>query len=217
MGSFSWYASDTHRAIRSENPFPVYTLQPEGAPLLETDYEGYGVFGGHDIYDLLGDWNRKYLAEHPEFLISQHGYHWSEERGVYEHAAPQCVDQFQWYPLYADLSKTREDIEQGMREITNNPYWEYRYIGIEIGCYDDQNMALPYPIKLVEHPVPYPAAAASNSDPNQGWGTEDRFEEVGKQKYQSPAEYASLDDLIADAQEKASEQEQSNTSPELAR
>lgn len=29
MGSFSWYASDTHRAIRSANPFPVYALQPD--------------------------------------------------------------------------------------------------------------------------------------------------------------------------------------------
>ena len=73
MGSFSWYASDTHRAIRSENPFPVYALRPDGAPFLEESYEGYGVFGGQDIYDLVADWNRKYLAAHPDYMIPQHG------------------------------------------------------------------------------------------------------------------------------------------------
>ena len=46
MGSFSWYASDTHRAIRSANPFPVYALQPDGEPLLEKRYENNGVFCG---------------------------------------------------------------------------------------------------------------------------------------------------------------------------
>jgi len=216
MGSFSWYASDTHRAIRSQNPFPVYALRPDGPPLLEDDYCGYGEFGGHDIYDLLADWNRKYLAEHPEFMIPQHGYHWSEECGVYVHAAPQRVDEFQWYPMYADLSKSREEIEQAMQKMTTTG-WEYRYIGIEIGCYDDQNRVLPYPIKLVEYPVPYAAAAASNSDPEQGWGTEDRFEPPVSPQHECPAVYASLDDLIADAREKTEEPENTNPFPDLTR
>lgn len=175
MGSFSWYASDTKRAIRSHNCFSVYALQPEGEPLLEREYDGYGEFGGQDIYDLVADWNRKYLAEHPGFLIVQHGRVWSEEKGSYFPVGPKRVDEFDWYPLYADLSKSREEIEREQRE-AGKVFWEYRHIGIEIACYDDQNMNLPYPIKLVEKPVPYSAAAASKSDPGQGFGEEDRFE-----------------------------------------
>lgn len=175
MGSFSWYASDTKRAIRSHRPFPVYALQPDGDPLLETDYEGYGVFGGQDIFDLVADWNRKYLAEHPNFLIVQHGWLWSEENDTYFPVGPKRVCEFPWYPLYADLSKSHEEIVRGMKEITGS-FWEYRWIGIDIGGKGDQNANLPYPIKLVEHPVPYADAEASNGDQGQGFGTKDRFE-----------------------------------------
>lgn len=175
MGSFSWYASDTKRAIRSHNPFPVYALLPDGDPLLEKSYEGYGEFGGQDIYELVADWNRKYLAEHPGFLVRQHGHVWSEEMHSYLPVGPKRVDEFPWYPLYADLTKSRKDIERELRE-TGTAFWEYRNIGIDIACGDERNMMLPYPIKLVEHPVPYPAAAASKHDPGQGWGKKDRFE-----------------------------------------
>lgn len=174
MGSFSWIASDTGRAIRSSNynPFPVYALRPDGEPLLETDYEGYGVFGDHDIYDLVADWNRKYLAEHPEFLIIQHSRKWSEQLGTYIPDQPKKVCEFEWYPFYANLQNTRKDIEREMKKLPDNKYFWYRHIGIEIACYDDQNFQLPFPIKLVENPVPYAAAAASKGDPNQGWGDE---------------------------------------------
>lgn len=174
MGSFSWYASDTKRAIRSENPFPVYALRPDTEPLLELDYDGYGNFGGWDIYDLVADWNRKYLSEHPDFMILQYGEHWNESLQMYIPAPPKRVDSFEWYPLYADLSKSRQDIENEMKKIEQ--FWEYRHIGIDIACYDAQNFNLPFPIKLVETPVPYPAAAASKTDPGQGWGKNDRFE-----------------------------------------
>lgn len=182
MGSFSWYASDTKRAIRSDNydPFPVYALRPDGDPLLETAYEGYGVFGGEDVYDLVADWNREYLSKHPGFLIPQHGRLWSEEQQAWFSSGPKRVDQFEWYPLYADLTKSREDVVRELAR-TGSWYWQWRSIGIDIACYDDQNAQLPFPIKLVEKPVPYAAAAASKSDPGQGWGCKDRYEgeEVG--------------------------------------
>lgn len=92
MGSFSWYASDTKRAIRSNKLLLVYALRPDGEPLLEKEYEGCGSFGGQDIYDLVADWNRKYLAEHPDFLILQHGQIWSEEERCYLPVGPKRVD-----------------------------------------------------------------------------------------------------------------------------
>jgi hypothetical protein len=35
----------------------VYLLQPDGEPIREDNYEGYGVFGGVDAHALLARWN----------------------------------------------------------------------------------------------------------------------------------------------------------------
>jgi hypothetical protein len=55
MGFFSWLDAETGVSIRNryvENPpaEPVYMLDPGGAPLEETCYRGYGMFGGVDAF-----------------------------------------------------------------------------------------------------------------------------------------------------------------------
>jgi hypothetical protein len=62
MGLFSWITADTDESIpctgACREHFTVYLLQPKGLPTLkETDYEGYGVFGGRDVYALFAEWN----------------------------------------------------------------------------------------------------------------------------------------------------------------
>ena len=57
MGQFSWITSDTQRSVSNITPFPVYVLCPDGEIIEETDYEGYGIFGGRDIYQLVAEWN----------------------------------------------------------------------------------------------------------------------------------------------------------------
>lgn len=61
MGFFSWVTSDTNRSIANSFAnrvtFPVYLLQPNSKPILEEHYEGYGVFGGEDVYALVARWN----------------------------------------------------------------------------------------------------------------------------------------------------------------
>lgn len=61
MGFFSWITSDTGRSISNRysirGTFPVYLLCPDGTSLKETDYEGYGCFGGRDAYALVARWN----------------------------------------------------------------------------------------------------------------------------------------------------------------
>lgn len=62
MGFFSWITSDTHRSIANQwscrETFPVYLLQPHGLPTLREDnYDGYGVFGGRDVYALMAGWH----------------------------------------------------------------------------------------------------------------------------------------------------------------
>lgn len=54
MGFFSWKTSDTDRSIcnsySGRDTFTVYMLSPDGKHLEESEYEGYGVFGGVDAY-----------------------------------------------------------------------------------------------------------------------------------------------------------------------
>ena len=100
MGVFSWKTSDTKRSISgrdsSRGAFPVYLVTPQNEKILETQYEGYGIFGGYDAYALLAKWNK------PEFC-----------NGDVEHD---------------------------------------RGIGITIGCYDEENARLRYPLKFAENP-----------------------------------------------------------------
>lgn len=69
MGQFSWLDCDRenegHRAILDNVADDVYVLVPKefgGGHILETEYDGYGNFGGHDIYDLVADWNKEYIT-----------------------------------------------------------------------------------------------------------------------------------------------------------
>lgn len=58
-GQFSWFTQDTDRQIGSEreNTITVYMYDNEGNQYRENKYEGYGVFGGMDYYELLARMN----------------------------------------------------------------------------------------------------------------------------------------------------------------
>lgn len=61
MGFFSWLTSDTEESITNtfsnRGAKTVYLYTPNGKVIEETDYEGYGEFGGKDAYVLLAEWN----------------------------------------------------------------------------------------------------------------------------------------------------------------
>ena len=61
MGFFSWITSDTKVSVRNrftpEGPTPCKMLAPDGREWLEFGYEGYGIFGGMDFYELLAELN----------------------------------------------------------------------------------------------------------------------------------------------------------------
>jgi len=63
MGFFSWKTQDTGRSISnqfsSKGTFTVYMYDNKGNLWVEDDYEGYGVFGGKDFYELLAEMNGK--------------------------------------------------------------------------------------------------------------------------------------------------------------
>lgn len=51
---------------------------------------------------------------------------------------------------------------------------EYRTVGIDIACYDNDNAALHYPIKVThDERIDYDDFSFSPSDPNQGFGNDD--------------------------------------------
>ena len=58
-GQFSWLTQDTNTQIGSEshNKISVYMYDNKGNKWHEPDYEGYGVFGGKDFFDLTAEMN----------------------------------------------------------------------------------------------------------------------------------------------------------------
>jgi len=58
-GQFSWMTQDTGQQIGSQdgNTIPVYMFDDKGKYYYEKDYDGYGVFGGKDYYELLDQMN----------------------------------------------------------------------------------------------------------------------------------------------------------------
>lgn len=61
MGFFSWKTADTLRSISNSSSvrgaLPVYLITPDNEKIYEPEYEGYGIFGGYDAYQLLAQWN----------------------------------------------------------------------------------------------------------------------------------------------------------------
>lgn len=63
MGFFSWKTSDTNKSINNIHsglkPFTVHMITHDGRIWTEDAYNGYGVFGGKDIYELIAELNHK--------------------------------------------------------------------------------------------------------------------------------------------------------------
>ena len=60
MGMFSWHNTDTDEPIwnvYSGKNTTVYMIDDKGKSWAEDRYEGYGVFGGKDYYELLAEMN----------------------------------------------------------------------------------------------------------------------------------------------------------------
>lgn len=61
MGFFSWKTQDTDKSIANSystrSTFRVQMMDNKGNVWTENNYEGYGVFGGKDYYELLAEMN----------------------------------------------------------------------------------------------------------------------------------------------------------------
>ena len=61
MGFFSFMTNDTDTSISNmystRETFTVYMMDNKGNVYQENNYEGYGIFGGKDYYELLAEMN----------------------------------------------------------------------------------------------------------------------------------------------------------------
>lgn len=152
MGQFSWLDCVTEEQVLDDVIRDVYVLVPVeygGGHIKESCYDGYGRFGGNDIYDLVVNWNLPYIDK------------------VYE-----MVDE--WHcDWLKDMRAEFERLKNGEPTID-----EKRLLGIALACYDEDNERLPYPIKITHNPnAKYENCKPSMSDPDQGWKMRDDEEE----------------------------------------
>lgn len=152
MGQFSWIYSDTNKQLIDNRRADTYLLVPKpfqekyGKAIYESCYDGYGRFGRYDVYDLIPEWNKDMI---PEIIRRIKDGHW--------HCSTNEND-----------IKNLQNYYEG-KTIT----CELRWLGIVMACYDEDNFALEYPIKITTKEMEYEIVSPSESDPNQGWESYD--------------------------------------------
>lgn len=173
MGSFSWLFADEQNTRNLRQGRRAYVLCPDNTIIEEPSYDGVGNFGGHDIYELVANWNREYLSQHPDFVIPN-GSMEVYDSILQKYVSPNgiAVSKYPWYQFYANLSLTPEEVVQKWAiQCGAAAGIEYRMIGIDIACYSAQNAALPFPIKICKRKSgnKYDKLPASMTDPNDGF------------------------------------------------
>lgn len=149
MGQFSWLDCVTHKQIVDNKRKGVFLLVPAkfsgeyGNAIFEKEYDGYGNFGGYDVYDLIADWNKEFVPILLEYA----------EKG--------------WWTC--DVNEpTKDNLLRFYKG--EGITCEKRWLGIVMACYDEDNFKLPYPIKITYcHGATYEHCIPSETDPNQGW------------------------------------------------
>lgn len=176
MGQFSWLDCNTGEQILDDVVRDVYVKVPRefretyGKHITEHKYDGYGNFGGYDIYDLVALWNLNYIKvediEVPE-----------KEQYVNEEYFEKAMERYN-----VNVERMKDFIEGKLSEEEMKAKYgkDYlRLIGIDIACGDERNSKLKYPIKITyDKTDTYETYSDySKDDPNQGWLYEDTDED----------------------------------------
>ncbi len=192
MGCFSWLDCKTKKQIRiGFYGKEIYVLVPKefgGGHIVCNFYEGYGEFGGYDIYDLVAAWNREYLKKYPvseprkEQFGSLYSYQIEDlkkQGKTDEEIAELCDNEREKYYQAAlkryNVSKNIFDefisAPKGIsfEDLLGMFDGRLRDIGIDIACENKDNKKLKYPIKITyDKDAIYEECSYSLSDPNQG-------------------------------------------------
>lgn len=86
MGYFTWTDARREPRLLKNGDYSVTdkigydgfakVVCPDDTEICEPYYEGYGMFDGHDIYDLVVDWNKDHLDEIFARLAQKDPKHW---------------------------------------------------------------------------------------------------------------------------------------------
>ena len=128
MGQFSWLDCKTGEQVLDDVRRDVYVLVPKefgGGHIKEEGYDGYGRFGGRDVYALVAQWNK------PEKCIGD------DEADRYVGIDIACYDEQNArlrYPIkithdceavYEDCEPSKSDPNQGwlLRDDDEEEWW----------------------------------------------------------------------------------------------
>lgn len=147
MGFFTWTDARRQPKKRKDGDYVIAdkigyggyakVVCPDNTEIVEQYYDGYGEFDGHDVYDLVVDWNKNYLEDIFNQMPENHwGYHL---KGV--------AIAFQNDDLCTLGKEINRLVDSGKEAQLFINEWK-RTIGIAIACNDNDNMNLPYPIKI---------------------------------------------------------------------
>lgn len=152
MGYFTFTLADRKKETSLGYATLAYVACPDGNFICENYYDGYGRFGGRDIYELVAEWNKEHLPEIINKLKEING------------------DNY-WVCMYEELillyaEKSKEEVSKYAEEHFNNDEWRkkewLREIGIVIGGV--HNGLLPFPIKITKtDKIPYNQLKASST------------------------------------------------------
>lgn len=156
MGQFSWLDCKTGEQILDDVRRDVYVLVPKefgGGHIKEECYDGYGRFGGHDIYDLVVDWNMAYIHE---YIAEADKFH-SRLLGLKD--------------------MTMDEVDKMIKEDKRSVGIDLACYDV-----DNERLHFPIKITHDENAV-YEYCAPSLADPNQGWYFEDGEEDCYEEDY----------------------------------
>lgn len=173
MGQFSWLdCASPNAQILSGVYKDSYVLVPQefrdkyGMTIKEDCYDGYGHFGGYDIFNLIAEWNKydipKIFDSYPDDNWNKQ--HLSDIAKMYAEDVPETV-----IDDYANRKFEAGENEEINYKYLKNGDWK-RGLGIGIAAYDKQNASLKYPIKISYTPnLIYENCKPSLNDVDQGW------------------------------------------------
>ncbi len=118
---------------------------PDNRHIVEPHYEGYGIFDGHDAYDLVTDFNRDYLGDLFHDMARVNPDFWG-------HEFTEIAEAYQ----SQDDERLQDAIRKCAAHAGNSyPFWSpkewKRHIGITLACEDEVVDILPYPLKIVDN------------------------------------------------------------------
>lgn len=161
VGFYSWKHCDNPRKRvicgKRENAYLLIPAEFGGGHIVEGCYNGYGNFGGRDVYEAVAEWNRKYIKT-------------ALEDPCWEGTLGTAMQKIAIAYCDGNEESALEKIKELFPEESDFHYmkreWK-REIGIFLACED--NDKIPYPIKIAgkENTV-YEDCPFSENDPLQG-------------------------------------------------